>query len=340
MSFWQKLFEKNKEENITSPVRSPNFDEARFKVKNLGEQALEKVTELGTKQVAEQVAEQATEQVAEQNLTLLNSETQKKDVPKFVGSSRVNDNQDFDEKRKIEVQARKNLQKTQLRLELQTAIQEADREKAKDKIFPHLAEMMDDASKNVVKQKRVTTHAHAFLTLPLWLRELFICVCIVFIMAFVFIGINNNFGYISIYANNMSPSLKEGDKLILKYRPYGLPSYKRGDIVLLQDTAFLQKLPKAKLVQRIIGVPGDNINFIENKVYINGQELKETYLEASTKTELMSLKYQSLHLGENEYFVMHDKRQLQDDSRQFGPVKISDIEGKLIFSLSPFGQIE
>lgn len=332
MSFWQKLFEKNKEENKTSPVRSPNFDEARFKVKNLGEQALEKVTEKATEQVAEQVAEQ--------DVTLLNSETQKKDIPKFVGSSRVNDNQDFDKKRKIEVQARKNLQKTQLRLELQTAIQEADREKMKAKIFPNLAEMMDDGSKNVVKQKRVTTHAHAFLTLPLWLRELFICVCIVFIMAFVFIGINNSFGYISIYANNMSPSLKEGDKLLLKYRSYGLPSYKRGDIVLLQDTAFLQKLPKARLVQRIIGVPGDNINFIENKVYINGQELKEAYLDDNTKTELMSLKYQSLHLGENEYFVMHDKRQLQDDSRQFGPVKISDIEGKLIFSLSPFGLIE
>lgn len=79
MSFWQKLFEKNKEENKTSPVRSPNFDEARFKVKNLGEQALEKVTE----------------KASEQDVTLLNSETPKKDIPKFVGSSRVNDNQDF-----------------------------------------------------------------------------------------------------------------------------------------------------------------------------------------------------------------------------------------------------
>lgn len=55
---------------------------------------------------------------------------------------------------------------------------------------------------------------------------------------------------------------------------------------LLQDTAFLQKLPKARLSMynwRAV----DNINFIENKVYINGQELKEAYLDDNTKTELM-----------------------------------------------------
>ena len=95
--------------------------------------------------------------------------------------------------------------------------------------------------------------------------------------------------------------------------------------------------------KRIIGLPGETIQIISGRVYINGEILEEPI-----ETEKMlnaGLAQEPITLGENEYFLLGDNRNNSEDSRyeSVGNIKIDNIVGKLwlrITTLNDIGWIE
>lgn len=158
----------------------------------------------------------------------------------------------------------------------------------------------------------------------LFMKELLPYVLIIYvtIMIKTFVG-----SPIVVNGSSMYPTLEDKDLLILNKLD---KSYERFDIVVLDYR-------NENLVKRIVGLPGETIEFKGNKLYINGEELEDQFAK---DTYMFNLSELSLtRIPDDCYFVLGDNRNNSLDSRRIGPVKTSEIKGTVKFGISPFGMI-
>jgi signal peptidase I len=101
----------------------------------------------------------------------------------------------------------------------------------------------------------------------------------------------------------------------------------------------------ALYIKRVIGTPGDMVTSKNDKLYINGKNIPEPYLNNSYERKahkLGELYTNNFTLKErvpkDSYFVMGDHRDVSKDSRYFGFVKRSALVGRVIFRYWPFNQ--
>lgn len=144
-----------------------------------------------------------------------------------------------------------------------------------------------------------------------------------------------------IPSGSMLETLQIGDYILVNKFVYGIKipftdqtliptgDPDRGDIVV-----FRYPLDRSKdYIKRIIGLPGDKLEIIDKKVYINGQPLKEPYVRFTDRIILPASVQPRDNFGpvvvpSGKYFVMGDNRDHSHDSRFWGFVDLDDIEGK------------
>ncbi|MDP9380328.1 MAG: signal peptidase I [Chloroflexota bacterium] len=98
--------------------------------------------------------------------------------------------------------------------------------------------------------------------------------------------------------------------------------------------------PGKDYIKRVIGVPGDFIEIREGRVWRNGQQLHEPYLDAANRAE-------SGYPGQREQwtvptdnlFVLGDNRLGSSDSRTWGFVPYDNVVGKAVFTYWPVGEL-
>ncbi len=139
----------------------------------------------------------------------------------------------------------------------------------------------------------------------------FLITCLV--LAFVRVSVVNG--------HSMDNTLQDGQRLIVSRM--SKPS--RGDIVV----ASTDKLQVKYIIKRVIGMPGDTVELLNNKIYINGEKLDESYI----KEPMIENEDQIWTLGEDEYFLCGDNRNASLDCRKLGPIEKKDIYGVIIFDL-------
>lgn len=130
-------------------------------------------------------------------------------------------------------------------------------------------------------------------------------------------------------SDSMENTIKSGDFTYVYQLPYllnyGEPKY--GDIMV-----FAYPLEeKYNYVKRLIGKPEDIILISENKLYRNGTEVVEEYINNSYVME----DYGPVTVPEYSYFFMGDNRERSIDSREWGFVDYSLIKGKVISVIWP-----
>lgn len=137
---------------------------------------------------------------------------------------------------------------------------------------------------------------------------------------------------VSTVGDSMKPVLENGDVVLVNRIIYNATSPKRGDIIVFK--------PKGNenshyYVKRIVGLPGETIEIIENNVYINGERLEEEY--ETTDIDNVGIASEKITLAGDEYFVLGDDRENSEDSRNadVGNVKRSYIYGKAWFVIGP-----
>lgn len=132
--------------------------------------------------------------------------------------------------------------------------------------------------------------------------------------------------------SSMEPTLHEGQMLIISKMNYLVGEPDRGDIVVLKDDA-----ENKLLIKRVIGLPGEEIQLKEGKVFINDKELAPDYTNAPTYAYIQ----ESWQLPEGEYFVLGDNRGHSRDSRaeNVGLVKRENIIGRAVFRIWPFSKL-
>ena len=113
---------------------------------------------------------------------------------------------------------------------------------------------------------------------------------------------------------------------------------KRFDIVVVNSEELNEKI-----IKRVIGLPGETVEFKDDVLYIDGVEVKQTFLDEEFVEESKTIYNTKLFtedfkvtVGEGEYFVMGDNRDNSTDSRIIGLVPAYEIEGTTNFAIFPF----
>ena len=112
---------------------------------------------------------------------------------------------------------------------------------------------------------------------------------------------------------------------------FALRPPQRGEIIVFH----YPRDPTKDFVKRVIGLPGERIKVESGEVFIDGVQLEEPYL-ASRDTS----RARELVLRETEYYVMGDNRRGSNDSRNWGPVDVELVLGKVWFVYWPFSQVQ
>ena len=138
------------------------------------------------------------------------------------------------------------------------------------------------------------------------------------------------FGTILVNGNSMKDTLHNKDFMILDKMTYRFHKIKRFDIVVVQ-------VGNQKLIKRVIGLPGEVIEYRDNELYVNGEKVEEHYSNRITYDfDLHSIDLN--RIPNDTYFVMGDNRTDSLDSRSFGVVQRKQILGKTSFVLFPFSR--
>lgn len=138
---------------------------------------------------------------------------------------------------------------------------------------------------------------------------------------------------IQVNGTSMMNTLHDKDIMILNKVNYRLNDIERFDIVVI-------KYNKTHLIKRVIGLPGDKIEYKDNKLYINDQYYEEPFLQEDTITDdfVLSDVINQKTIPDNFYFVMGDNRGNSLDSRYLGLFEKDVIEGNTSFTLFPFNR--
>lgn len=145
-----------------------------------------------------------------------------------------------------------------------------------------------------------------------------------------------------VVGDSMFPTLQNGDRLILNR----LAKVDRFDVVVFPAPDSEEE----EYVKRIIGLPGDEVVYTDDHLYINGEEVPEDYLEpmkaaGGEKTltpdfTLMNIPgSESMKVPEQMYLVLGDNRWVSKDSREFGFVPVEKIEGTASLRIWPLDRI-
>ena len=161
-------------------------------------------------------------------------------------------------------------------------------------------------------------------------------------------------GTYKVEGHSMDPTLKGGNYLVAIN--YFTPE--RGDLVTAKEDDRI-------IIKRVIGLPNDTIEFKNDKLYVNGQEQDESYLnkfkeafntnrlheEYSYNEAYQTLAAQMTHftldkngksefsitLKDDEYYLLGDNRPVSKDSREVGPFSRKQITGEVIIkNINPF----
>jgi len=129
---------------------------------------------------------------------------------------------------------------------------------------------------------------------------------------------------VSVQGCSMYPTLNEShDKVILeKYKQF-TDDYDRGDIVVIKEKSVMDKI----IIKRIIGLPNETIEIKNGHVYINGELLKEKYLD----DDIQTYPNMKIAIPEDSIFVLGDNRENSRDSRDIGAIKIEEVLGKAVY---------
>ena len=136
---------------------------------------------------------------------------------------------------------------------------------------------------------------------------------------------------VRVEGTSMLPVLEDQDRLCVNELAFHLGDIHRGDVIVFR----YPRDPSKRYIKRVIALPGDRLRIDRGKLIVNGQVVQEPYVPARFSDD-RSIPAETIPA--HEYFVMGDHRSISSDSREFGAVDRSLIDGKAAFVYWPMDQ--
>lgn len=137
-----------------------------------------------------------------------------------------------------------------------------------------------------------------------------------------------------VSGGSMENTLHDGEWILNSKIIYRYKDIKRFDIVVIKKQNYL-------IIKRVIGLPGDYVEYKDNKLYINGNEINDAYAKGDTNNfTLKDICYTCDVIPKDKYLVLGDNREISADSRSkdLGLVAKDNITGKAFFRLWPLNR--
>ena len=141
----------------------------------------------------------------------------------------------------------------------------------------------------------------------------------VLIALVIFILLQVTVGSFKVYGLCMLPNIQHGDYIMVNKTSYLFQNPERGEVIIFHSP----RNRHSDLIKRIIAIPGDTIEIKDNKVFVNGTALVESYIMESPNYELPRQKIPTDH-----YFVLGDNRNNSADSHTGWLLPRGNIIGK------------
>lgn len=142
------------------------------------------------------------------------------------------------------------------------------------------------------------------------------------------------FNLAQVEGRSMQPTLNDGDRVIV-WQLFYTPS--------LFDVVVLEHTDGAYHVKRILGTPGDRVDYVDGNLTINGILIDEPYLLEDQS--INNFEFEQLCqfdgcevIPENYFLVLGDNRNNSGDSRRYGLVNQSQIVGRSVLRIAPFSK--
>lgn len=146
---------------------------------------------------------------------------------------------------------------------------------------------------------------------------------------------------VRVEGQSMMPKLHDQDRIFVNKFIYPLREWmgdrepiKRGDIVVL----LFPNDPSKSYIKRVVGLPGERVEIQDGKLFINGEQIEESYLDPEYLSHDSTPTVQEVKA--HHYFVMGDNRNNSSDSRSWGLVPEKYIYGQAVYRYYPFMPFE
>ena len=167
-----------------------------------------------------------------------------------------------------------------------------------------------------------------------WLFDTVLYIAVIAILTFLMVR------YVAqrteVFGSSMVPTLQSGDQLIADKLTFHFRDPKRFEIIIFP----FEYEDETYFIKRVIGLPGERIRIdFDGNIFINGELLEEHY--GNAVMESPGIAAFEITLGEDEYFVLGDNRNVSKDSRspEVGPISRDIILGRALVRIYPFSKI-
>ena len=130
-----------------------------------------------------------------------------------------------------------------------------------------------------------------------------------------------------VESNSMAPTYRDGDLLVVDGLSVGVPGVARHDVVIVTSP-----LTGQLLVKRVAAVAGDQVGIADGVLVVNGTPVPERYVDQNL---MDSVYFGPVTVPRGAVFVLGDNRSSSVDSRDFGPVPVADVRGRVLAKVSP-----
>lgn len=135
---------------------------------------------------------------------------------------------------------------------------------------------------------------------------------------------------------SMQDNLQDGESLLVEKVSKHFTDPDRYDIIVFDPPANVKR-GDSYFVKRVFGLPGETIQIKGNDILINGEKIEDEYAKMAMDEMDNMTASEPLTLGEDEFFVLGDNREVSEDSRaaDLGPIKRDMIVGTCILRIWP-----
>lgn len=144
-----------------------------------------------------------------------------------------------------------------------------------------------------------------------------------------------------VHGQSMEPNFENSDYLIIDKLSLRFSKIERGEVIV-----FLHRNPRVGtqpryLIKRVIGLPGERIRIGQGVITVFNEKNPQGIFLKEDQYHPRSLDglFDDSQLARDEYYVLGDNRPVSEDSENFGPIKTSQIVGKVWIRGFPFDRV-